>query len=425
MDMKTKELAPIEKTYLEYAKSLSRDSSLLFKEQALKSLEGRGLPSKKDENWIYTNLQKYLPQTLTESNTPKASENLLEKYALDQSGHLHFQGHNLVGSSLPTGFSFAEANQDDLTWLQSTLDQDGLSGLNLLAQKKIIKIIVQKNTHEAKPFILNFQALNLEHTASQPLIMMEIEQGAQCCFLEFHQGQETSQFSSAQVFIRLQAQASVEHIGLFLSQNAPQLITKRQVKLARDANYQQVDLNLGPKLGRYESYVDLNETGANAQLYGLYALQGEQHADTFVQIHHRAPHTTSDQLFKGILSDSSRGIFTGKVTVHRDAQQVDSAQLNKNLLLGEKAHADTRPQLEVYADDVKCAHGSTVGQIDQDEVFYLQSRGLDKERALLVLCHAFGAEVLEKVKNTQLKSFLHQIFEKEYESNHFQKGQLS
>lgn len=423
--MKTKELAPIEKNYLEYAKALSGNSSLLFKEQALKSLESLGLPSKKDENWIYTNLQKYLPETLTEPSTPKASENLLEKHGLDQSGHVHFQGHNLVGSSLPSGFSFVQANQDDLTWLQSTLKQDGLSGLNLLAQNKIIKIAVKKNTLEEKPFILNFQALNLEHTASQPLIMIEIEQGAQCCFLEFHQGQETSQFSSAQVFLRLEAQANVEHIGLFLGQNSPQLITKRQVKLARDANYQQVDLNLGPKLGRYESYVDLNETGANAQLYGLYALQSEQHADTFVQIHHRAAHTTSDQLFKGILSDSSRGIFTGKVTVHRDAQQVDSAQLNKNLLLGEKAHADTRPQLEVYADDVKCAHGSTVGQIDQDEVFYLQSRGLDKERALLVLCHAFGAEVLEKVKNSQLKNFLHQIFEKEYESNHFQKGQLS
>lgn len=420
-----KELNAIENTYLDFASQLYAQSSLSFKDKALEALRSKGLPSKKDENWLYTNMQKNLPATLVTKQVENNTPNLLTGLSLQYAGVLHFCGENLIESQLCDSVEITEANEQDTQWLANTLEQDGLSALNLLSQKKIHKIVIKKNSQEKRPFVLHFQSLDLDQTGSHPLVIVEAQTGSESSFLEFHQGVDCDQFANTQIFFRLHSGAKLEHVGLFAKENAPRLISKRQVQLARDATYRQVDLNLGPKLARYETYVALNESGARAEVYGLYALQADQHADTFVQIHHHAPHSTSDQLFKGILSDHSRGIFTGKVTVHKDAQQVDSAQLNKNLLLGDKAHADTRPQLEVYADDVKCSHGATVGQIDQDEVFYLQSRGLDKDRALLVLCHAFGAEVLEKIESKELKKLLNQIFEKEYESNHFQKGQLS
>lgn len=417
---------PLELNYDLFAQELVLETHQAFKDVALNGFLKQGLPNKKNENWIYTHLQKALPQTLKKTGTsPKAGVSPLPK-ELEFSGRLEFIGQTLNLQELPPTMELSNhLDEKELNWIKKSLEQDGLSCLNLLAQTNITKLLIKKGTQTKTPFLLNFQIPDQSLTVSQPFLFIEIEQGAEVCLLELVEGQAKDHFMNAQVFLHLHPQARVEHVTAHPTKSASAVVTKKHVEIMKDAFYRHVSLNLGAEMTRYENYIALKETGAHAELFGLYALQGEQHADTFVQLHHEAAHTTSAQLFKGILSDSSRGVFTGKVTVHRDAQQVDSSQLNKNLLLGDKAHADTRPQLEVYADDVKCSHGATVGQIDQDEVFYLQSRGLNKERALLVLCHAFGAEVLEKIENVSLKTYLNQLFEKEYEADHFQKGKLS
>src|SRR5690606_18005114 len=137
---------------------------------------------------------------------------------------------------------------------------------------------------------------------------------------------------------------------------------------------------------------------AHTNVHGLFALRGEQHADQHVSLNHLGAHTTSDQLFKMVLDDEAHGVFTGRLEIAPNAQKVDAAQLNKNLILSKKAHVDTRPQLMVHADDVKCAHGATVGQLSPDEVFYLQSRGLSQARAQKILCHAFASDALMQIE---------------------------
>jgi Fe-S cluster assembly protein SufD len=164
-------------------------------------------------------------------------------------------------------------------------------------------------------------------------------------------------------------------------------------------------LDFGLLTARHNLCINLRETGAEASAHGLFALDKNDHVDIFSTIIHHAPHTTSNQLFKGILNGDSHGVFTGKIIVKKDAQQSHSSQLNKNLLLSKKAHIDTRPQLMVHADDVKCSHGATIGQLSKDEEFYLETRGISKERAKQILCHGFATEVLYLIDNSSIKSF--------------------
>ena len=149
---------------------------------------------------------------------------------------------------------------------------------------------------------------------------------------------------------------------------------------------------------------------------GLYALRDEKKSDNYTEIHHNASNTTSGQLFKGILANKSRGVFTGRIFIHREAQQVDANQLNKNLLLSKEARIDTRPQLEVYADDVKCAHGATIGQLNEEELFYLQARGIPKQEAYEILMAAFSEDALMKVNDDGTKLWLTSFLESHFDN---------
>jgi Fe-S cluster assembly protein SufD len=155
---------------------------------------------------------------------------------------------------------------------------------------------------------------------------------------------------------------------------------------------------LGSVLDREDVTTVLRGEGAESLLHGLYVISGQQHVDNHTVIDHAKPHCSSRELYKGILDGSSSGVFNGKIIVRKDAQKTDSKQSNKNLLLSEDAVINTKPQLEIYADDVKCTHGATIGQIDQEAVFYLRSRGIGLEEARALLTQAFASDVIEKIK---------------------------
>ena len=174
----------------------------------------------------------------------------------------------------------------------------------------------------------------------------------------------------------------------------------------RDSRFSAHAISLGSALIRNDIDIQLAAAGAHCGLTGLYLADGRQHVDIHTRIDHLQPHGTSDEFYKGILDGHGRGVFNGKVIVHPDAQKTDARQSNKNLLLSDNAEADTKPQLEIYADDVKCSHGATVGQLDADAVFYLRSRGMDEAAARRLLTHAFAAEIIEQVKVPALRAYL-------------------
>jgi Fe-S cluster assembly protein SufD len=179
------------------------------------------------------------------------------------------------------------------------------------------------------------------------------------------------------------------------------------VSVGRSATYQSVSVALGAQLSRYQLRVVLAE-GAGCAVDGLALLAGKQLADTHSCIEHAQPHATSRQLHKCIADGNAHAVFNGQVVVRPGAQRTDSAQSSRNLLLSGRAQVDTQPQLEIFADDVKCTHGATIGQLDADEVFYLRSRGLSDSAARQLLTYAFGAEIIERIPVPALRLQLQQ-----------------
>ncbi len=174
-------------------------------------------------------------------------------------------------------------------------------------------------------------------------------------------------------------------------------VATHQVHQGRDSDFESHSLSAGARLARNDLNVGLAAEGANCRLYGLYIGGGRQHVDNHTRIDHREPHGTSRELYKGVLGGRARAVFNGQVYVHPHAQRSDAEQSNNNLLLSGDAEVDTKPQLEIYADDVKCSHGATVGQLDENMLYYLRTRGIDEAHARALLTYGFAHDVVERI----------------------------
>ena len=174
------------------------------------------------------------------------------------------------------------------------------------------------------------------------------------------------------------------------------------VRQARDSRFDSISLSLGGAIDRNEIHVALQGPGAECNLHGLYVLGADEHVDNHTVVHHEVPHGTSKQLFKGVLGGRSHGAFTGRVIVAPDAQKTVATQANHSLLLSNHAVAETRPQLEIYADDVQCAHGATIGRLDEEALYYLRSRGIGPRTARNLMVHAFASEITQAAADPQL-----------------------
>lgn len=207
------------------------------------------------------------------------------------------------------------------------------------------------------------------------------------------------------VEIRLEAGASLNHYRLQLSGNQTYHIGTTRIQQRAGSVYNSVSFATGAAIGRHDIHTHLGE-GAEAKLHGLYITNGDEHQSHEVSATHSMPHGTSDQFYKGILSGKSQAVFSGKVVVERGAQKTDAQQKDLNLLLSHGAEIDTKPSLEIYADDVQCGHGATAGHVDEDTLFYLQSRGVDYGAAQAMLIRGFAQEILDEFELPELHEFL-------------------
>jgi Fe-S cluster assembly protein SufD len=182
-----------------------------------------------------------------------------------------------------------------------------------------------------------------------------------------------------------------------------------KVWLQKDSSYESFVFSTGAKLGRNELHVSLEGANSSVLLNGLYLSREGQHQDNHTIVDHAVAHARSSQYYKGILSEKSRAVFNGKIIVRRDAQKTDSSQLNRNLLLGPMAEIDTRPQLQIDADDVKCSHGASIGRISPDEIFYLESRGLSTQQATHLLCVGFAEDLIHRVQDGRARHEIQNI----------------
>ena len=249
--------------------------------------------------------------------------------------------------------------------------------------------------------------------AIHPRVLIVAETGAQATVVEVHAGLDDGErFTNPVTEVVVAENAAVEHFKIQLEGASTYHVASLDVQQGRNSVFTSHSYAFGGKLSRNDITPVLGGEGSECNLNGLFVLGGDQHADTHSTIDHATPHCDSNELYKGILSGTSHGVFSGKIIVREGAQKTNAFQSTKNLLLSKDATIDSQPQLKIFADDVKCSHGATVGQIDEQALFYLRSRGIDRDAAFQVLVHAFAVELLDSVKNEPLRSSLERLLVK-------------
>lgn len=234
--------------------------------------------------------------------------------------------------------------------------------------------------------------------AFHPRDLIVLEPDSRATIIEHHAGFGTGgYFANSATEVLVGAGAALHHYKVQAEDADAFHVATSHVRLDRDAIYDGFTLSTGARLSRHEISVRLMGTGAECHLNGAYMLRGEQHCDITTAIEHEAPHTSSREVFKGVIDDTARAVFQGRIVVHPKAQKSDGHQLSKALLLSDRAEIDAKPELEIYADDVKCSHGATAGDLDHAALFYLRSRGIPEATARHLLIEAFLTDTIRRI----------------------------
>jgi Fe-S cluster assembly protein SufD len=250
---------------------------------------------------------------------------------------------------------------------------------------------------------------------SSPRVVVRAAANSRCTVIEHFIGGSSGEcFTNAVTEIEVAAAAKVEHYRIQQESTRTFHIGHVNVRVQQDGCYASHDIALGASLARLNLGTVLQGPGAHADLHGLLAPLASQHLDSHTTIDHAAPHTSSDENYRGIAGERGRGVFNGKVIVRPDAQKTDARQSSRNLLLAPGAEIDTKPELEIYANDVKCSHGATTGQLDATALFYLRSRGLDEAAARALLIRAFAESVVSSVGPPAVRNHLEKLLDERY-----------
>lgn len=340
-----------------------------LREEAFAYFTERGYPTPSHEDWKYTNVASAIGQDW------------------------RVAGSYGVALDMPV---------DLLT--KFTFDRNGFTALNLaFADIKVVRI--PKETSVADPIEFIFAGEDEDGLARFPHIVVIAEAGSKATIVESYESTGRTYTNSA-IQIVVEDNANLTHYRV--QKDSPESFNYgvTEVSVGRGSVYNSTNINLGAALSRHDIDVKFTAEGGEAWVDGLYMLNGKQHADTHSIIDHQVPNCTSHQNYKGVLNDGSRAVFNGKVFVRENAHGTDANQSNKNLLLSNDARVDTKPQLEIFNDDVKCAHGATVGQLEEEELFYLLTRGLPENLARNLLTYGFAEEIISKIGIEGIKADL-------------------
>jgi Fe-S cluster assembly protein SufD len=286
-------------------------------------------------------------------------------------------------------------------------DKDPFAALNTALNEGGIFIHAAKNAVAEKPFHLLHITDNETEAFFQPRNLVVVEENAQATIIEsFETIGPVRSFNNALVEIAIAPGGKLDHYRIQEGGESGQLLSTVQADVAGNALYNTYTFILGGTWVRNNLEVVMSGRNGEAHLYGLYLLNGTQVADNHTVVDHKVPDCMSNELYKGVVSGKATAVFNGKIFVRPDAQKTNAFQTNRNILLSDDATVNTKPQLEIYADDVKCSHGTSTGRIDEESMFYLRSRGIGKEDAHALLIRAFAEEVVNHVKIEALREYI-------------------
>jgi Fe-S cluster assembly protein SufD len=357
-----------------------------------------GFPSRKAEDWRYTDLAALATANFADAAGATAS---LSEAFLPRSDRLVYTNGRL---------DEAQSTADELSdWVAADgKSDDGVIALNAAFARPGLNLKLGKNATIAR--ILHI--LIASHPENRPTMShqrhrIELGEAAEATVVfDFIGTGEGSRFATHTLDIQLAAGARLRLYRLQNESIGSTLLTRIDAKLARDSRFEATCIDGGRALTRHDLNIELTGPGAETLVQGLFMPTAGAHIDNHTRIIHAAPHGRSRELFKGIVDERTRAVFNGKIVVQPGAQKTDSEQRVANLLLTRRAEVDAKPELEIYADDVKCAHGATIGQLDAAALGYLRSRGIDVDTARALLLHAFASEVLDKVEPVALRERL-------------------
>jgi Fe-S cluster assembly protein SufD len=400
-----------------FAKSRRGEPSWLaaHRNAALAAFAARGLPSTREEEWRYTNLAPLaaLPFALAEpARVERADLEELATPLFACSLYAFANGRAVPKLSSPPGLpagarcdSLAALLADGASGIEAHLDHcvdlklHPFAALNSAFASDGAVIRAQRGESVAQPVHLVFASATGERPqVTHPRVLVVAEARSRVTIVQDHVSTgDGAAFTNAVTEVHVGAGATVHWVLLQREHDAHFHVSNLAVRQERDSTFSAHTLTLGGRLVRNDAGVLLAGEGASCTLDGLFVGGGSSVLDNHTEVDHAVPHGTSQELYKGVLGGAARGVFRGRVIVRPDAQKTSASQSNANLLLGTRAEIDSKPQLEIYADDVKCSHGSTTGRLDENALFYLRSRGLPESRARDLLLRAFALQVLERL----------------------------
>lgn len=399
-------------SYEKFSKSSPADAALLaFRQAGYDYAKDKGLPTRQNEDWHYTSV-KLLSETEYTASTPEgflpAHELFVEvkKFLNPEFTNLVFLNgvfNHTLSDEIPKAIAFAPSKNWSATFI------DAFDALNSAYLTQSWDLVVAAETSVEKPVNIVFFSSNAEGVATMvhPRLNITVGSRASVRLIESYYGANVgSYFVNSVTGLKVGESAKVTYVRLQNESLNAVNIGRTNIEIQAHANVESLSYAKGARLGRHSLDVVLQGSGSFTNVLGLYSVSGNQHVDNTTSIDHAVGACDTNQLYKGILDGESRAVFNGKVLIRKDAQKANSAQLNNNLLLSQKAEADSKPNLEIYADDVKASHGSTVGQLNAEEVFYLQSRAIPKEKAIPMLSYGYLSEVIYKISDESIQHWL-------------------
>ncbi len=396
---------------------------------ALERFTATGFPDPRAEEWKYTNVRPIARQSFLAAAEGSAT---LDDEALRRIGFEGLEATDLVfvngrfaqalstpredrAGALVLPLTEALGEHEDL--VQSCLDRQtanrgsAFTALNTAFLHDGALVDVARDCRPPKAIRLLFVSVPEDPpVVCHPRVLVRLDAGAEATIIEHYVGLEGARnFTNAVTEAEIGPNAALTHYKLQQESDQGFHVASIHVDQARDSRYHSRNINLGGRLVRNDLNVRLGEPGAHADLDGLFLAGGRQHVDNHTLLHHAAPRTTSRETYKGVLDGHGRGVFKGRVLVDRGSAKIEAHQTSANLLLSEQAEVDTKPELEIYADDVICSHGATVGQLDEQSLFYLRARAIDQETARGLLIFAFADEVVARITVPEIRDELERL----------------
>ena len=424
------------KQFDEFEKSLNGDRTSEFhklRKSAISNFQGLSFPTQKDEEWKYTNISSLLKHNFLPVKSKEiVSSEIINKFLFDKLEHSLLVFVNGIYSpelsritDLPKGVevgSIAEAIKNNnplikkhlgnyskdenyfFTTLSSAFIKDG--AFVYVPNGKVVEdpihIIFYTKSTDSKIF-------------TQPRNLFIAGKNSQVSIIEHYVSDEENIYLTNTVTeIFADENAIVDHIKLQEESKKAFHIARMDVDQERSSNFSSHLISCGAEISRNDFNTRFNAEGSESMLNGLFMINDEQLFDAHTMIDHAKPHCNSHEHYKGILQDKSKGVFNGKVMVRQDAQKTNAFQQNNTILLSDDAVMNTKPQLEIFADDVKCSHGATIGKLNDEAKFYLKSRGIGEEAATAMLIHAFASDVITSIKIPALRDYLEEIITKRF-----------